>query len=63
MYTNISAHQILAVELLPVTHVPDSQGIYWRRLQITDTKGDVLTLTLFAKTQTALEIQESADVQ
>ena len=63
MYTNIATHQILAVELLPISEVPDTQGVYSRRLQITDTKGDVLTLTLFAKTQTALEIQEQADVE
>ena len=63
MYTNITAHQILLVELLPVTDVPDAQGVYSRRLQVTDSKGDVLTLTLFSKTQTALELQEPADVE
>ena len=62
MFTNIMTHQVLAVELKPTTEMPDSQGVYSRRLEITDTKGDVMALTLFAKTQTALEIQGAINV-
>ena len=63
MYSNITAHNILIVGVTETTNVPDAQGVYSRRLEITDNKGDVMTLTLFAKTQSALEIKELSDVE
>jgi hypothetical protein len=63
MYTNITNHQVLHLNLSPIGQVPNSLDYYSRSLEVTDTKGDVMTITLFAKDPTQLEIQERADVK
>jgi len=56
----ISLHRVKSVELTETNAVPSSSGIFWRRkLTVTDDKGNITQITLFADTEEPLEIEET----
>ena len=56
----ISLHRVKSVELTETNAVGSSSGLFWRRkLTVTDDKGNITQITLFADTEEPLEIEET----
>ena len=55
----IVLHRVKSVELTETNAVPSSGGLFWRRkLTVTDDKGNITEISLFADTEEPLELKE-----
>ena len=55
----IVLHRVKLVELTETNAVPSSSGLFWRRkLTVTDNKGNITEISLFADTEEPLELKE-----